>query len=244
MIYKPTAFLKKHTLFAFFLLPVIVSAQSIEDQQAAADSLFRQKQYTQAFSVYRAIEQQGFFSEAMLLRMAFIQDGLGNAAESLFYLNRLWLHTGDELTREKIQELAQKQKLYGHDYPLHDRLRQALFGYRHTILWGGVSACIFLLAVSFFLVHKKLAGRKVFPVFTLLSALVLGGLVYYSAPPAFGITNGEAVYLMTGPSGGSSVLVRIGKGHRIPLLGSEDVWVKTLWKGTRAYVRQSAVVPI
>ena len=49
-----------------------------------ADSLFSQQKYTEALNLYEEIYTSGRASSAMLLKMAFIQDGLNNYADALF----------------------------------------------------------------------------------------------------------------------------------------------------------------
>jgi hypothetical protein len=240
MVYIPTQILKKLGL-CILLLPFAVRAQPVERQLAAADSLFQQKLYTQALQQYRAIEQQGFSSDAMLLRMAFIEEGLGHTAGSVLYLNRFWLRTGDGYALEKIRETAAKQNWRGYDYSATDRLHRTLFAYRDVIIAGGLTVLALLLPVTVLMFRKKLPGRTAVAAANCLVALTLGVLVYLARPPAYAVVAQEPAYLMTGPSGASRVLARIGAGHRIPVNGVVDVWIKTEWQGVEAYVRQSHV---
>jgi hypothetical protein len=49
---------------------------------------------------------------------------------------------------------------------------------------------------------------------------------------------------MKGPSAGSSVVDVIDGGHRIEVVGRQDVWLKVLWDGSVAYVKENNILPI
>src|SRR5689334_2250894 len=78
----------------FFFNYQVVEAQSQQIQQA--DSLFRSKQYTQSLEVYQAMFKERKYSPAMLLKMAYIQEGLGKIGQTLYYLKLYHLATDDE----------------------------------------------------------------------------------------------------------------------------------------------------
>ena len=80
---------------------------------AKADSLFATRQFTQAGDLYQSVFQKHHYSPAMLLRMAFIHEGLGRLGESLFYLNLYHLASSDPQALKKMEELAEKNRLQG-----------------------------------------------------------------------------------------------------------------------------------
>src|SRR5690349_20074349 len=61
-----------------------------------ADSLFQQKRYTQSFEIYNKLFQSRQYSPAMLLKMAYVQEGLNRISQSAYYLNLYYLATQDE----------------------------------------------------------------------------------------------------------------------------------------------------
>jgi uncharacterized protein YgiM (DUF1202 family) len=53
-----------------------------------ADSLFEQKKYTESFDLYEQIlDEEQLASPKMLLKMAFIKEGLGDYSRALYFLN-------------------------------------------------------------------------------------------------------------------------------------------------------------
>src|SRR5688572_16230256 len=83
-------------------------AQVSSHRLKTADSLFATKLYTQSFEHYEEILLQKQYTPAMLLKMAFIQEGLNHIGRALYYLNLYYLATKDKTTLDKIQELANK----------------------------------------------------------------------------------------------------------------------------------------
>jgi len=74
--------------------------------------------------------------------------------------------------------------------------------------------------------------------------LVLGALFYlinYGNPYQQGIVLESNTYLMSGPSAGAEVVDIINQGHKIDILGKEDVWVKVRWQGNIAYLRENNI---
>jgi hypothetical protein len=68
--------------------------QMPEERLQRADSLFEQREYTEAFSLYNTLlATDRVCSPAMLMKMAYIQEGLGDYSEALYYLNQYFLIT-------------------------------------------------------------------------------------------------------------------------------------------------------
>ena len=49
---------------------------------------------------------------------------------------------------------------------------------------------------------------------------------------------------MDGPSAGASVVDVVGDGHRVEVLGKNDVWLKIRWDDDVAYVKETAIRPV
>src|SRR5882762_7573316 len=71
-----------------------------------ADELYKKKQFTQSFELYEQLFHQGKSSPAMLLKMAYIQEGLGHISRTLYYLTLYYKETRDERVLAKIDEIA------------------------------------------------------------------------------------------------------------------------------------------
>src|SRR5277367_2596703 len=117
-----TCFLKiVITLSLFFsVVPIHAQPQKIK----TADSLFRVKQYTQSMELYQSLFIEKKYTSAMLLKMAFIQEGLGKIGPTLYYLKLYYLASDDEQALHKMEELAGKFKLNGYSFSEEDRLQR------------------------------------------------------------------------------------------------------------------------
>ena len=52
----------------------------------------------------------------MLLKMAFIKEGLGDYTNALYYLNLYYLKTYNKRVLKKMENLAEQNKLSGYNY--------------------------------------------------------------------------------------------------------------------------------
>src|SRR4051812_40914450 len=80
-------------------------SQTSSHRLRTADSLFQAKRYTQSFEHYQEMLKQNQFTPAMLLKMAFIQEGLLHIGQSMYYLNLYFIATHDESALDKMNEL-------------------------------------------------------------------------------------------------------------------------------------------
>ena len=178
-----------------------------------ADSLYTAKQYTQAFELYNSLYANGNYSAAMLLKMAYIHEGLGHLGESLFYLNLYYLASDDPQALRKMEELAEKNHLEGYAMSettqVFSWLQENYFSFALVL----ASLNLLLLAVMFYQ-HTKL---KVKPLFAGFSLLLLTFLLYahvnFSKEARFGIVAQTDTYLMSGPSAAASVVAIVGESR-------------------------------
>jgi hypothetical protein len=208
-----------------------------------ADSLFKTKQYTQSFDLYHSLFQQKKYSPAMLLKMAYIQEGLGHISQSLYYMNLYYQTTHDEEVLTKIEEVANHYGLDGYTTTPTAKLLAFLEEHFERIAAGLISIIILLFGLAIF---QRRRSKSIFaPVFfEVIFALLLIAHVNFAATPQKGIITQAPAYLMSGPSSGSSVTAIISEGNQLDLLGKEDVWLKMLWGEKEVYVKASAVLPV
>ena len=206
-----------------------------------ADSLFTEQRYTQAYKEYEKVLETGQASPVMLLRMAYIQESLSNESQVLYLLNLYYKQTADREVLKKIEDLAKAKNLKGYEYSDQDYFLGIIKEYREEIIMGLmlVSGLLFL----FILYSRFRLGRQA-QLSGICLILLLGILFYFtnnsiSSPKA--IVARDYVHLMSGPSAGSSVVEVIGKGHRLKVLGREDVWYRVEWDNKVLYVKETAV---
>lgn len=231
--------------FVFLAVSFAALAESsTQGKLKKADSLFLIKQYTQAYDLYDELHAAGAYSPSMLLKMAFIQEGLGHLGESLFYLNLYYLASDDPQALKKMEELAAKNHLEGYESGEMRRFFAWVQEQYFTIASILVSLNVFGLA----LIYYRWNQSKSRPVYSALLLLILAGMLYfhvnYGREARRGIVAQPLTYLMSGPSAGSSVIEIIGEGHQLRIKGQEDVWLRVEWKDREVFVKEFLVRPV
>ncbi|MEM7110179.1 MAG: SH3 domain-containing protein [Bacteroidota bacterium] len=204
-----------------------------------ADSLFNAKKYTESFEIYDyLLEVENASSPAMLLKMAFIREGLNDYSGALYYLNTYYLKTSDRRALNKMEEMAAKKGLEGYAFTDYDFFLTNFYHYYNVIVFGLLALAILMLALVYRLkVHLK--QSPVAP--AVIMVLLLAGLFYtlnFGRDYNRAIVTSSDTYLMSGPSAGSEVVDIVDKGHRLSYSETKDVWVKVHWKENTAYVKQ------
>lgn len=208
-----------------------------------ADSLFLAKRYTQSMELYRSIFAQNEYTPAMLLKMAYIEEGLNQTGQALYYLDLYYHATRNKSALEKMEELAGKYKLEG--YQQTDGSRILVYYQDHHF-----NISVFLAVIIFFLFslafYLKKVKRNPIPSFVIVITL----LILFGVHSNFGeqlttaIISNSGTYLMDGPSPGASVVSVVGAGHRVEIVGRNDVWIKILWQGKTAYIKEGNLLPV
>src|SRR5690606_17154239 len=125
------------------------AAQTSSYRLYTADSLFRNRQFTQSLQHYESVLANGEYTPAMLLRMAYINEGLDRPGKTLYYLSMYYQATGDRAALRKMEELARKYNLTGYTVTDADRLLSWYLESRDYISIGLAAFCILLLAIAF-----------------------------------------------------------------------------------------------
>ncbi|MES2733380.1 MAG: SH3 domain-containing protein [Bacteroidota bacterium] len=217
----------------------IAYCQAGEYSMTKADSLFAQKKYTEALPIYESVfTQTGKFSPAMLLKMAFIQEGSGNYTKALYYLNLYYNQKPNEIVLKKMDELASKNQLNGYQY---DDINFILIFYERYFLYIAVALIAFGTFVFSVIVIKKLRKEDI-PVRHGFGFMVYlaGAFVFLnlSGNKSKAIVQRDNTYLMSAPSAGAKLVKVIQKGHRLEVLDKKDIWLEVKWEDKKAFVRE------
>ncbi|GCC52756.1 SH3 domain-containing protein [Chryseotalea sanaruensis] len=229
-------------IFLSFFSFTPLFAQVSQYRLYTADSLFEAKRYTQALSKYEGVLQNNEYTPAMLLKMAYIHEGLGNIAKTQYFLNLYFLSTNDASALDKIAELAVKHNLRGYEdagvvgqiiMMIQENVKQIIF----------VLAGLLMLSMAWLARAKRKTKRPVGPVIAVLLCIVfiLNGF--------FGISKEETAiiaqpntYLMSGPSAGSDLIDIVDAGHKLTITGKKDVWLEARLDGQTVYVKQEKLM--
>ncbi|MBI1770296.1 MAG: hypothetical protein HYR67_18150 [Bacteroidetes bacterium] len=204
-----------------------------------ADSLFKAKQYIQSLEHYQSVFDEKKYTPAMLLKMAYINEGLGKIGSTLYFVKLYYLASEDEQALKKAEEIAAKFKLSG--YEVNDASRLQRWIAKNTLLIQMI-LILALFGIAFIIFTQRKQNQKPWGAFTAL-VLVMGMLFYsnnfYSLNSV--IVTSDKTYLMDGPSAGAHVIAVISEGSLLHSMGREDVWLKVKWIDKEAYVKENAV---
>lgn len=226
------------------LIFINAPAQSHLTELKKADSLFQAKQYTQSFEHYSSLLKEKNYSPAMLLKMAYCQEGLGHTSMSLYYLNLYYLASHDEQALGKMEEIASKNRLEGYQLSDFSDLFTLLQRHSFQITLALLAIILFFFTLAF---YQKIKQQKKPLVPAIAVVLFLALLFAHNHAGDYlkvGIVSESSTYLMSGPSAGSSVIDIISEGHQLKILGQNDVWIKVSWKDKEVFIKESSLLPV
>jgi tetratricopeptide (TPR) repeat protein len=227
----------KYKFLLFLLFPILTASDSSADPKLfEADSLFRSKKYTESKSIFNEITATGKASPALLLKMAYIDEGLGDYVQALFHLNSYYSMTSNEQALDKMRNIAEKMDLMGYEYSDYGFFRNLLTEFKIEI---EMSLCSILLLLSFLSFRKKQAMKAFRPIIYIQIGLIF--ILGLSVNDLFeydrAIINSDNVILMSAPSAGAEPVEIIEKGHLIEVLSRHDTWVKILWYDQEVFIK-------
>lgn len=247
MIKRQNHKLKLLIIFLIIFISVSISAfcESSREKLNLADSLFKQKKYMQSFELYEDIlhsDQKA--TSVMLLKMAFIKEGLGDFTNALYYLDLYYLKTYNKKVLKKMENLADQNKLSGYNYD-----DVAFFLNMYHQYQVQVDLCIIGLVLVIFgmLFYQKKLNKSVsrFPAIVYLSLLVFLLIINnFGREHTKAIITAPMAYLMKGPSPGADLIDVVTKGHRVDILGQDDIWVKISWNNQTAYIKSNNLMAV
>jgi hypothetical protein len=247
MIKRQNTKLKLFILFTFSFLMISYTGicENQKDRLMIADSLFAQKKYTQSFDLYQEIyTSYGKVSPSMLLKMAFVKEGLGDYSNALYYLNLYYLKTYDKKVLKKMENLAERYHLEGYNY---DDAEFFLNLYQRFQIQIDLFVTGLLLIFLGILVYQKRKNGHISAMtgYAYISLLVVLLLVNnFGRERKQAIISSDNAYLMDGPSPGADVIDVVAVGHRVKILGHQDVWVEISWDDKSAYIKEFNLKPI
>ncbi len=232
-------------MITFLALQNTANAQKLEESLLIADSLFEAKKYTESFMIYESIFEIGEkTSPAMLLKMAYIKEGLEDYSNALFYLNLYYIQINNHNVLEKMKVMAAKNGISGYEYSQFELLINYYHKYFNYILILTFALSVLVFAI---IVYQKIKKNKKATTPAILYVFLLAIFFYlinFGKDNHQGIINTSHAYIMSGPSSGSDVIDILGQGHKVTIMEKNDVWLKIKWNHQTAYTKAKNIKPI
>lgn len=226
-----------------FFTVLAPSSQAAPVTLTTADSLFEAKRYTQALNQFQQIFDNDRYTPAMLLKMAYIHEGLGNIAKTQYFLNLYFLATNDDSVLTKMEELATSHQLEGYAISNQQRVRLLVKENASALSLILVSFMILSMALAMYGKRQQQKGYLGYGLFMLM-VVAFVALKQQTMETEKAIVLNENTYVMNGPSAGADVVEIVEAGHRVQVLGKKDVWLKIRWRDQDAYLKEGSLQPV
>ena len=226
----------KTRFLIFFLIFVTIDIFANEKYLLnKGDSLFKLRKYVDAKKLYENLYyEKNYFSDAMLLKLSFIEEGIGNYDKALIYLSKHYNQTHNKETSEKIKSIAKKNELIGFE---QNDLSLVLNFYNKNIY------LIHSLLVVFLTLYLIIAEKKDISYhirFMIISVLVLA-IMNLNLIKKEGIIFQDNTYIMNGPSSGSDVYSIINKGNKLKVSSESSIWYEVIFENKKKYIRKKNI---
>ena len=233
--------LKISLFFCLLAVSSVVQAGS-QDTIRQADSLFATGNESDAARLYEtAIADGHTATDPMLLKLASAYEQQNDLPHLLYYLQVYFNRHPDDSVLRKMNDIARANNLNGYET---DDLNYFYLFYRKygtylllfLLIPGGYVFTVLMLKQ----VRKQPVDQRQKWVALLYLILLL---MFVNLPEGVqsGITSRDRVLLRTDPSAAAPVSEVIGRGHKVNILGSTDIYLRVLWRNELFYIRRDNV---
>ncbi|WP_234604685.1 SH3 domain-containing protein [Dyadobacter chenwenxiniae] len=234
---------KKYLLFWIFLgtfLPAGTALSANKKELKMADSLFAMARYPESLVLYKKnFSEDEKNNQSLLLKLAFLAEKTNNYTDCLFYLSKVALTNPSRRLFEKMDKLAAEQNLTGYEF---DDYNYFIIFYRR---YGDYIPILLLTLGTYIVVIMVTKVRRGEPILQIhkvsivVYLLVLLGILNVPSLYRTCIIVNENTFLRDEPSSAAAVIDRVGKGHKLTIVGSVDHWNRVIWNNQIVYIRKS-----
>jgi len=226
-------FIAKLILFFLFTYQITDCQANVNDLDLA-DSLFAEKKYQEALLIYESILDDGAYSPAMLLKMAFISEGVGDFPKSTLYLSKYYSHNPNPKVISKIKALTNQATLVGYNISDEQKFFKFLIDLNQEIT-ATFALLLLLFLISIFAFPTKRSGFYV-PAFVFLALTFVSNNFLEEKDTA--IVTGAPTLIMDKPTAAGNLIRKVDAGHRVVIKSSQDIWYEIEWNERTAYIKK------
>jgi tetratricopeptide (TPR) repeat protein len=233
------------TKFIIFFLTFLQSfnCQANTMKLSLADSLFAIQNYQEALSLYEdLLTNDEVYSPAMLLKMAFVAEGMGDYSNASFYLAKYYDQNPNPRVITKIKVLTEQSNLFGYELDDSDRFLKFLTDLQEelTSVFSILLVLSLILLVAF---RKKVDHPKYyFPsILFLLLTFISNNFLFQAST---GIVTGSPTLIMEKPTAGGKLLSVVDPGHRVIIKSSKDIWYEVNWGGKKVFIKKEHITKL
>jgi len=226
----------------FFLICslIIFFNSDLKSQLIKADSLFNLNKYSESKVLYDSIfYKKNKYSNSMLLKMATIEENLGNYEKSIYYLELFQKNKNENKVLDKINNIVDNKNLNGFENSDKKIFINIYKKYRNNILALLLTLTSIIFIVNLVRYFRKNLVNFVIPFFYISSFLSL--LIINIKPPSDAIVFKDYTFIMKEPSSGSDLYSILNKGDKLIVSKDLEVWYEIILNGEKRYVRKKNV---
>jgi tetratricopeptide (TPR) repeat protein len=237
-------YLKK--IIFFFILNLtftqLAKSQSNGEILKRADSLYKSENYNTAEMFLEPnLPKIKNPSNVLYLKLALIKEKKGDFLKSMYYLNKAYELSPNEKILAKLNEIASVHELKG--YELSDFNFLILFYKQYS---GFLVALLLILGIYIFVIlfiKKYKSNLSPFNQKLFLIVYLLGIGLLLNLPDKYhqGIINHDGVLLRAEPSSAAPIEENLNKGHRLNVIGGNDIWRRVIWNDKFLYLKESDI---
>jgi len=226
----------------FFLICslIIFFNSDLKSQLIKADSLFNLNKYSESKVLYDSIfYKKNKYSNSMLLKMATIEENLGNYEKSIYYLELFQKNKNENKVLDKINNIVDNKNLNGFENSDKKIFINIYKKYRNNILALLLTLTSIIFIVNLVTYFRKNVVNFALPFFYISSFLSL--LIINIKPPSDAIVFKDYTFIMKEPSSGSDLYSILNKGDKLIVSKDLEVWYEIILNGEKRYVRKKNV---
>ncbi len=231
-------FLAKLLTFLTLFVQSIHCQADVTDLQRA-DSLFQQRSYKEAMEIYQMNYQTGVYSPAMLLKMAFIAEGIGDNEQATLFLSKYYDLNPNPQAITKIKSLTGQSNLTGYEVSDSSRFLLFLADYQEYIVASLVVILLLSIAIMWYTGRKSGSSPQYWPTLLLLVLIFLAN--NFLRGPRTGLITSSPTFIVSKPSAGGELIEMVEPGHRVRIRSGKDSWYEVDWKDQPAYIKKDNV---
>lgn len=232
-------FIAKLILFFLFAYQ-ITDCQANANGLNLADSLFADKKYQEALQIYERILEDASYSPAMLLKMAFIAEGVGDFSQATLYLSKYYSHNPNPKVIGQIKTLTNQGTLVGYNVSDQQKFFKILIDLSQEIT-ATFTLLLLVFLISIIAFPKQRSGFYAPAIVFLVLAFVSNNFLMDKETA---IITGATTLIMDKPTAAGNLIRKVDAGHRVVIKSSQDIWYEIEWNDKTAYIKKENVSKI
>ena len=220
-----------------------INCQANNQTLILGDSLFNSQNYKEALVIYEnLLLEKDSYTPSMLLKMAFITEGMGDYPKTTLYLSKYYDYNPNQRVTNKIKSLTEQTNLMGYTVSDGEQFFRLVVEQKDKIiLFLGLCLLISLILIYR---HKEKADKPRYfvPSFVLIVLLFLANNFLYT--PQRAIITGSPTLIMDKPTAGGNLIRKVDVGHRVKINSSKDIWYEIEWDNRKAYVKKQSLTKL